>query len=99
LGHPKVSVGHRARRLLEGVQQHDEVARALIEDAVAGVREPDAELSQFTSDLRADGMVGRRRIWRTPVEVLLDERIELCCALGREGLDELVDGSVPSACR
>jgi hypothetical protein len=73
-----------ARALLEGVQQDGEVARALIEDSVAGVGETDAELTQFPFDLGGDRKTRRGCLRGLSVQMLLDRVIDLGGPLPRQ---------------
>lgn len=56
-----IAGGQLAGVRLENVQQDDEQARSPIEDSVARLGEPDAELAQLAVDLGADRMLRRRR--------------------------------------
>jgi hypothetical protein len=68
------------------VQQNHQVLRPLVQNAVAGVGEPDPELAQLAVDLRGDR---ERRRWcfgRLAAQVLLDKVVDLRDALGQQGL-------------
>jgi hypothetical protein len=68
------------------VQQNHQVLRPLVQNAVAGIGEPDAELAQLAVDLPGDG---ERRRWcfgRLAAQVLLDKVVDLRGALGQQSL-------------
>ena len=70
------------------MQEHHQVLRALVQDAVASVGEPNPQLA---FNLRGDRERRWRRFRRLAVQVLLDELVDLRSPLGRQSLDELVD--------
>src|ERR1700685_3099363 len=88
LGEFDVGLRDRSSVLLQRVQEHHQVLRALVQDTVAGVGEPDPELAQLTLYLRGDRERRGRCFWRLAVQVLRDEVIDLRGALGRQALDE-----------
>lgn len=77
--------------LLESVEQHDEIARALIENPIARVGEPDPQLTQLPLDLRGDRVLRRRGFWRPAAQVRLDVVVDLGGPLRRQLVDEPVD--------
>ena len=63
LRHLDVARWHRARVLLDGMEQDHEIARAAVEDAIARPAKTNSQLAQLTGDLRCDRKLGRRRVW------------------------------------
>lgn len=71
------------------MKEDDQVARALIENSIASVREADPQLSHLPLDLRGERMLRRWRIRRLSVQMLFDVRVDLRGPLCRQRLDEL----------
>jgi hypothetical protein len=71
------SLRDRAGVLLDRVQQHHEVPRSLIQDAVADVCESDAQLTKLAVNLGGDRELRRRRGRRATIQVLLDVFVDL----------------------
>jgi hypothetical protein len=64
--------------LLQSVEEDEQVAGALVKNAIPGIPEPNPELAQAAVDLRGDGELSRRRVCMAAVEVLLHELVDLC---------------------
>jgi hypothetical protein len=71
------------------VQEHRQILRALVKDAIASVRKPDPQFAQLALDLRGDRECRRRLLWRSAVQVLFSEVVDLRRTPGRQRLDEL----------
>jgi len=101
--HPALEIGHPLLRqpdvgarycpgvLLQRVQEHHEILRALVQDPVASVREPDPKLAQLILNLRGDRERRRAFPYGLVVQVFRDEVIDLRGALGWQREDEFVN--------
>jgi hypothetical protein len=81
------------------MQQDHQVVRALVQDPVPGVGEPNPELAELAVDLRRDRVLRRRRVRGPAVEVLLDVIVDLGGVLGASASMNASTGSAPRSSR
>jgi hypothetical protein len=99
LRHRLLGGRHRPGVLLKCMQQHDEVAGALVKDSIARVGEANPQLAQLALNLRGDRVPRRRGIGRPAVQMLLDVIIDLGGPLRRQPVDEPADRFDPRLSR